>query len=1017
MIIENYFENPDCLHLNTMQNRAYYIPCQDRASALNDNPRMFSNRVQFLNGRWDFAYFKSVHYLNEHFWEPENRKIEFESIPVPSTWQMQGYDQHQYTNTKYPFPYDPPFVPHENPCGLYIRSFDIAEDVGHHRFLNFEGVDSCFYVWINGRFLGYSQVSHCTSEFDINNHVHKGRNEIVVLVLKWCDGSYFEDQDKFRMSGIFRDVYIISRPLEHIRDFTLTTSLLENYSKALVTVDLCFYNEPVKVEYALLDLHNNVIDTGVCNDDKIRIPINNPSLWNAEQPFLYTLIFETNDEAISTKVGLREITVIDSEVCLNGSRIVFRGVNRHDSSPYDGPAVSIQHIETDLALMKQHNINAIRTSHYPNAPYFLELCDRYGFYVIAEGDLECHGVVDLYGKDAEFSKLAGDIRFCDTIVDRANLLYSRDKNRPSAIMWSIGNESGYGSNVEAALSYLKSVDKTRLLHYESTYKFPEGHMPDYSNLDTTSSMYTSCKDVEIYCENKENKKPFILCEYSHAMGNGPGDLEDYFQLTQKYRNFCGGFVWEWCDHAIFAGKSADGRDRFLYGGDFGEFPHDGNFCMDGLVYPDRRLHTGLLEYKNVLRPVRIEKYADGKSFSIKNLLDFTNLKDFLTICYEITCDGNVCEKGEIDDETILDLEPHQTKIISVDYLKPDGDFNYIKFTFIQKKPGLLTASGHELGFEQLKIETSTHTAPTADYVNTLQRNVQKEKHCKNSVPDFAVTDENVIITGSGFRYIYNKLTGCFDKLIVGDQNLLQKSMEYNIWRAPTDNDRNIKHQWVACGYDRTIARAYATEVQASEDSLTLRTSLSISAIYLQRFLDIYVEWNINGEGRIICRMDIKKNPAVPFLPRFGIRMFLPQEIENIDYFGHGPFESYPDKHHASYIGQFRTTVKQLHEDYIKPQENGSHCGCKWISATTKHNIGWKIDSNGKDLSFNASHFSQEELTATSHNFELKESDTTVLCIDYAQSGIGSNSCGPELLEELRLNDNQFIFQFILTPMT
>lgn len=1023
MIVETYYENPHALHIGTMPPRAYYVPCEAAETALSACPRCTSQRLFLLNGTWDFAYYNSIHDLTERFYEPGARREGFTTIPVPSVWQTQGYDRHQYTNTRYPFPYDPPYVPHDNPCGAYVRTFTLDETAdGWRQYLNFEGVDSCFYVWVNGHFVGYSQVSHCTSEFDVTAHVHPGINELAVLVLKWCDGSYMEDQDKFRMSGIFRDVYLLTRPAQHIRDYTVTTPLSDGYTKARVQVSLAFADQTIPVRYSLYDADGAAVAAGTAGDGCIDIPVEHPVLWNAEAPYLYTLLLETDGEVIAERVGLREITVKDCVVRLNGQRIVFRGVNRHDSSPLDGPAVSFDHVLHDIELMKQHNVNAIRTSHYPNAPYLTELCDRYGLYVVDEADLECHGVCNLYGSDAFYSKLAMDPRFEEAWVDRIKLLHARDKNRPCVLMWSMGNESGYGTNVEAALAYIKSVDQTRLTHYENDYVLEEGFTPDRSNLDTVSRMYPGCDTIEAYCrdgggmgiqirdtatgkdrwedyaQHETGKKPFILCEYCHAMGNGPGDLEEYLQLTLKYDSFCGGFIWEWCDHAIYMGKTADGRDKYYYGGDFGEFPHDGNFCMDGLVFPDRTVHNGLREYKNVIRPARIER--DGDGWRIRNMRDFTNLKDLLTVRYEITCDGAVCARGVIDDPAALDVAPHEVK--DLPFTLPDLPKGrvLIRFLYEQKAAGAFTPAGYELGFDQVEL---TSFAPAVLPAAAGEVRVEED-------------GDRIILTGNDFRYVYNTLTGVFDEMVAGNRTLLDKPMSYNLWRAPTDNDRNIRHRWQEAGYDRTIARAYETDITEEGGAAVLRTTLSISAVYLQRLLDITVEWRVDGEGRVACTLDAHKNPVIPFLPRFGLLLFLPEGMDRVAYFGYGPYESYVDKHRASWLGRFESTVAAQHEDYIKPQENGSHWGCEWVTVEGGGS-GLRVLAQADPISFNASPYTQETLTHCAHNYELTPSGHTVLCIDYRQSGIGSNSCGPALIDKYQLNEEQFQFQFVLCPYT
>lgn len=1015
MIVEKFFQDPKTLHVGTMDNRAYYIPYPTIEETFSED-RTASIRFQLLNGQWDFKYFNSIYDVTEEFYEDNYDTSNFKKLPVPAVWQNHGYDKHQYTNVKYPFPFDPPFVPTENSCGAYVRQFDIdSNSDGMRKYLNFEGVDSCFYLWINGQFIGYSQVSHSTSEFDITDFVQVGSNTIAILVLKWCDGSYFEDQDKFRTSGIFRDVYILHRPQNHIRDFFVKTVLKNDYKQAEVSVELDFSGNQPAVGYVLLDANSqNVIEKGQVLGNNLSIKLDHPQLWNAETPNLYTLVLSTGDEAIATKLGIREIKIVDKVVCINGAKIKFRGVNRHDSSPVTGSAVTVDDMLLDLSLMKQHNINAIRTSHYPNAPIFMEFCDKYGFYVIAEADIESHGTTSIYGGGQDgnaFPLLAHNSDYEGAILDRVQRSVIRDKNHPCAVIWSLGNESGYGRNFENALKWIKSFDTSRLTHYESALYSPTGYDSDYSNLDLYSRMYASCQDIVNYFEKDKGDKPFIQCEYVHAMGNGPGDIENYHELIQKYDGFCGGFVWEWCDHAIFMGKNEQGKAKFYYGGDFGEFPHDGNFCMDGLVYPDRKPHTGLLEYKNVIRPVRVVKanLKEGK-ITFRNMLDFTNLKDYLYITYEVTKDGQVIYEGKIDDDGILNIKPHQERVIYLTLDNINESNSYIKFNYIQKNPIAFTEKGHVLGFDQ--IEVSVEKRP--DDSSKIEKIIGLGESKPGSLMA-QESDRSVVVTGDNFRYTYNKLTGTLDQMVYDNNVILEKPMDYNIWRAPTDNDRNIRNKWQECGFDRANSRAYSTSIARLDNSIRIVSELSISAVYIQRILNISAEWLVGENGTVAFNMQVERNMETPFLPRFGLRLFLPKEINKVEYFGYGPYESYVDKHRASYLGQFNAKVSDMHEDYIKPQENGSHWGCHYVKLLSKSGVGLAA-TNNETFSFNVSHYTQEELTAKAHNFELEESGSTVLCLDYTQSGIGSNSCGPELSEDYRLNHQRFDFNMTFKPI-
>lgn len=1015
MLVKNYFEDTKTLHVGTMEDRAYYIPYPHQAGAMSGD-RNTSKRFQLLNGEWNFKYFNSIYDITEEFYLEGCDMEGFNKIPVPSVWQNHGYDRHQYTNIKYPFPFDPPYVPVENPCGAYVRQFEIAagnEDM--RKYINFEGVDSCYYLWINGVFVGYSQVSHSTSEFDITDFVREGTNTIAVLVLKWCDGSYLEDQDKFRTSGIFRDVYILYRPQEHIRDFFVKTALADNYKKADITVELEYLDgKPVPADYVLLAADARTeLGRGTVQEGDFRINLENPRLWNAEQPNLYTLVLNTAQEAIAIRVGIREIKIIDGVVYLNGEKIKFRGVNRHDSNPVTGPAVTVEDMLKDLTLMKQHNINAIRTSHYPNAPVFTEFCDKYGFYVIAEADIETHGTTTIFGGGQDgkaFPMLAHDPDYEASILDRVRKNVIRDKNHACVVIWSLGNESGFGRNFENALRWIKGYDTSRLTHYESAHYTPEGYKCDFSNLDLFSCMYASIEYIKKYFEEVRGDKPFIQCEYIHAMGNGPGDIEDYHDLIQKYDGFCGGFVWEWCDHAVYMGRTEDGREKYYYGGDFGEFPHDGNFCMDGLVYPDRRIHTGLLEYKNVIRPLRLvkENPKEGK-FTFRNMLDFVNTGDYLYVSYSVARNGEVIARGIIEDESILNIKPHEKKVIYLTFDQPiEGDC-YIKFDYHQKNDLALTKRGHLLGFDQVKAAVD-RIGLKEDRIKSLLGEYDSPK----GEMSFSETDRYIFVSGVNFKYTYNKLTGAFERMVYDNNVLLEKPMNYNIWRAPTDNDRNVRGKWEECGYDRAFTRAYSTQVSMEDSNIRIITELSVTAVHIQRILDISTEWNIAGDGTISVNMQVEKNMETPYLPRFGLRLFLPQEINKVEYFGFGPYESYADKRRASYIDRFTARVDNLHEDYIKPQENGSHWGCHYVKVSSDSGLGLLV-LDDEPLGFNASYYTQEELTSKLHNFELEKSGSTVLCLDYAQSGIGSNSCGPELIEKYRLNAQRFHTTMLLKP--
>ena len=1008
MIVPRFYEDLNVMHDKTMPARAYYIPASVRMDDLVEH-RESSDRFQMLSGEWKFQYYNSIYDVKESFYEKGYDVSGFDHVTVPGVWQMDGYDTHQYTNIRYPFPFDPPYVPQDIPCGAYVHNFEYnREKKASKAFLNFEGVDSCFYVWVNGVYAGYSQVSHATSEFDVTDLLNEGENTLAVLVLKWCDGSYLEDQDKFRMSGIFRDVYLLKRPEKTIRDYHITTDV----EKDRVTVKLdMYFSEPVETKVTIEDKYGAVVARGEAAEDGVlELTVLNPVLWNAENPYLYQIILTMPDEVIVDRIGFRTIEIRDKVVYFNGEKIKFRGVNRHDSDPETGFVIDVRQIKKDLMLMKQHNFNAIRSSHYPNAPYFYQMCDEYGFMVIDEADIEAHGPFMLYRKEDtdqnRFSrwneKIADDPAWEKAIVDRVRLMVQRDKNRPCIVMWSMGNESAYGCNFEKALAWTKNFDPDRLTQYESARYRNYDITYDYDNLDLYSRMYPSLQEIEDYLKN-DGSKPFLLVEYCHSMGNGPGDFEDYFQMIHKDDRMCGGFVWEWCDHAIAHGTAENGKTRYYYGGDHGEAIHDGNFCMDGLVYPDRTPHTGLLEYKNVYRPVRVVSY-DWKNGQIvlHNYMDFDDLNNYVDIFYEMTQDGITVEKGKLANVVAA---PHSDAMVELKLQIPSTGKVYLKLIYRLKKQMPLLEPGHELGFDEIKL------ANEDDRNRQAVKWLEQEKEV--GAIDVKENERQVVLQANDFTYVFDKRTGLFEDMQFAGRSYIDHPMELNIWRAPTDNDMYIKKEWKKAHYDAAYTRAYRIEVLQNKHGVFIMEHVAVLADTVQKILDVEMTWKINEDGKIEAVIEAVKDKEFPELPRFGIRMFLNKKMNEVTYFGMGPQESYRDKHQASCHGLFRSKVAQMHEDYIRPQENGSHYDCDYVEITSGQ-YGIAAVSNDS-FSFNVSVYTQEELERASHNYELEESDSIVFCMDYAMNGIGSNSCGPDVLDKYRFAEEAFRFQFELIP--
>ncbi len=1008
MIVPRYYEDLNVLHENILPARAYYIPASKKMDKLIEH-REASDRMQLLNGNWKFKYFESIYDVKESFYETGYDLDSLDDIHVPGVWQMAGYDTHQYTNIRYPFPFDPPYVPQDIPCGAYVYSFDYHKETKAPKaYLNFEGVDSCYYVWLNGKYVGYDQVSHVTGEFDVTEHLKEGENRLAVLVLKWCDGSYLEDQDKFRMSGIFRDVYILKRPEKAVRDYHVTTKINDDAAQISFEVD---YFEKTETTITIETAEGARVAQGnIADDGKLDLEIVMPILWNTENPYLYTLVIETEQETIVDYISLRTIEIRDKVFYFNGQKIKFRGVNRHDSDPETGFAISVDQLKTDMKLMKEHNFNAIRSSHYPNAPYFYQMCDKYGFMVIDEADLEAHGPFMLYRKEdtdlERFSrwneKLADDPAWEEAIVDRVQRMVLRDKNRFCILMWSMGNESAYGCNFEKALAWTKSYDPYRITQYESARYRNYKETYNYDNLDIYSRMYPALDEIKEYLE-KDASKPFLLVEYCHSMGNGPGDFEDYFQMIQENDLMCGGFVWEWCDHAIAHGKTKDGKTMYYYGGDHGENIHDGNFCMDGLVYPDRRPHTGLLEYKNVYRPARVVSYdQESGELKLHNYMDFDDLKDYVEITYEVTQDGLTIQKGKLP---AFSVKPHSDAVTDLKVTVKEWGKIYLKITYHLKKNLPLLEKGHVLGFDEILLKNQDGRNAVA--VKWME---DKEEESEIQVQE---TDTEFILKGKDFVYTLSKRTGLFERISFAGKEYLNQPMELNIWRAPTDNDMYIKTEWKKAHYDEAYTRAYKVCVLQNQHGVFAMAEACVVAATLQKILDIQIAWKISKNGKISASIEAAKDPEFPVLPRFGVRMFLNDKLHDASYYGMGPQETYVDKHRGNYHGLFHSKVADLHEDYIYPQENGSHYDCDFVEVTGGK-FGLAVASD-KAFSFNASKYTQEMLEKIAHNYELKESGSTVLCLDYALNGIGSNSCGPQVLDSYQFNETEFKFEFEMIP--
>lgn len=1007
MLIPKHYENINILHEGTMPIRAYYVPSSARLADAVER-REESDRFMLLGGEWQFRYYASVYDMQDAFWEAGFDTAAFDRIPVPSVWQNHGYDRHMYVDGAYPFPMDPPYVPQENPCGAYVRHFEYRVNPDAPRaFLNFEGVDSCFYVWVNGEYVGYSQVSHATSEWDVTDKLRDGENTLAVLVLKWCDGSYFEDQDKFRMSGIFRDVYLLSRPQTFLYDYRVTTAI--DGEGATVTFAADPYNGMTNATVTLESPSGEVIGTQeMATDEVITFDVENPLLWTAEDPHLYTLVIACNGEVITEEVGIREVAIIDNVVCVNGAPVKFRGVNRHDSDPRTGFTIPLSVMHEDLVLMKQHNMNAIRTSHYPNAPQFYQLCDRYGFYVVDEADMEAEGPIHAHRRDGSdanrrahwHERIIDEPMYCESVLDRIQRCVIRDKNRPCVVIWSGGNESAYGITVERALQWTKAYDPTRLTHYESALYHTTEREVDFDCIDLYSRMYPSVADIHQYFADG-HVKPYILCEYCHSKGNSNGDLQDYFEVIEQYDGVCGAFVWEWHDHAVYKGTDKDGREIYYYGGNHGEFPHSGDGCLDGMLHHDRTPKSGLKEFKSVNLPIRPVAWDEAAgTITLHNYRDFDNAADFAAIDCVLVRDGEEIARVSLGSPSI---PPHGEETVALPLTVPPTGRCFVRVEVaLTRDEGCLPA-GYLLGYNEMTASGERR------YEGSPARPMANGGGIRASE-----NDRYIFLKNGTFSYTYNKLTGLFDEMICGGRALITRPIEYNLYRAPMGIDRPNGSSWWRAGYSRPVARAYETTLAYDGGDAVITSTVSLTPISIQRIMDIVAVWRVAPTGVVTVTLDVKKNPDYySSLPRFGLRLFLPQTMRAVEYCGRGPYENYFDKHRLAYHGIFRTRVEDLFVNYLKPQEGGSHGDCDYVIVGERGRS--LCVTAAKPFSFNASDYTQEELCSRGHSYELTPCGDTVLCIDYRQHCLGSSSVGVGQLPQYRFDETEFTFEVTLTP--
>lgn len=941
-----FYENLQKTSENRLKPRSYYIPTG-------------RSEYMLLNGTWRFAYYKRDI-------DVPSKITAWDDIPVPSCWQILGYEGPNYTNVNYPYPVDPPYVPDDNPCGIYEREFELNDIWGSVYFV-LEGVSSLGEVYINGRYVGFTEGSHLQAEFDITDFVIKGKNTLRVKVLKWCVGSYLEDQDFIRFNGIFRDCYLLQRPNDHLVDVTVTTSDNRVLVDAGKSADIALYD----ADGTLVDIKNNVA--------KAELIVASPIFWNAEKPYLYTVKLERNGEIITQKIGFRTIEVgKDYSLLINGAPVKLHGVNKHDTHLLNGWCQTDDELYKDLELMKELNINCIRTSHYPPTPRFVDMCDELGFYVILETDIESHGFIRRHPNVPYVYDVSSNDWPCvnpiwkDEFLERMQRAAILNRNHVSIIMWSTGNESGYGENQANMIDWLHSLNDGRLAHCEDASR-----KGDNSKVDVCSGMYWSTENLQELVEDKNIDMPVFLCEYAHAMGNGPGDIFAYNEIIDMHPKLIGGCIWEWADHTVVV----DGVPK--YGGDFeGELTNDENFCCDGIVMADRSLKAGSYEVKAAYQPM-LTVFKDNKLY-IRNRYDFTDLSEG-KFSYNVEADGKVILEKNLD----IACAPHETiELLLTLPMVECAQGAYINCSF-EMNGKRVAMTQHEIPFKPI-----IHSEETA-------------------LADYKEDEYSITFTGENFEYIFSKHYGTFISMRVDGKERLAAKMQLTAWRAPTDNDRNIKvywglyNIWQGENIDRSFNKVYDCIMENGVVSVTASLS-GISRKPLYRY-NMKVSVYKNGRADISMQGDIREDAF--WLPRLGFEFALTAASDKtFTYFGRGPMENYSDMCHASYISQFESSAEKEYFPYIRPQEHGNHIDVKRLCVG-----GLKFSAKDRPFECNISKYSTKALTDAEHIDELVADGFTHVRIDYRVSGLGSASCGPELSEKHRLNEKHISFAFSIEP--
>ena len=1018
------WQNEKIIGKNKTQPHATLIPYQDEVAALSFNPKS-SQYYRSLNGNWKFQFLTKPADTPADFFKSDFDDSKWDQIVVPSNWQVKGYGQPIYTNIKHPFEANPPKVPEDNnETGLYRRDFNIpANWDGRQIFLHFEGVQSAFYVWVNGREVGYSQGSMTPAEFNITDFVQAGNNDIAVQVIRWSDGSYLEDQDFWRLSGIFREVFLFSTPEVHIRDFFVKTSFGATLDQSALEIDADFINygekkaKKYQLQINLYDQSNHTVfsasfpalkklNPGTKEKFTFSWPVPNPKLWSAETPYLYTLSLQLMDkkfnhvETLSAKVGFRKVEIKDGQLLVNEKPIYIKGVNRHEIHPMYGRAVTEESMIQDIKLMKQNNINAVRTSHYPNQTRWYELCDEYGLYVFDEANVESHELRD--ARKSPVHNPSWEAAF----IDRGISMVERDKNHPSIIVWSLGNETDMGPNFHAMQKAMKAIDDSRPFHYEDR-DVTKYNRTTLGEFDFIANMYAGIEECEELIK-KDPSRPLILCEYSHAMGNSNGNFFKYWETFEKHPRMQGGFIWDWVDQGLLK-ETEDGTEYFAYGGDYGDTPNDANFCFNGLIFSDRKPQPALAEVKKVQQFVKVDwaEQEDGR-INIRNTYDFVNL-NFLDIYWEVIEDGVAIQSGEMKQ---VNIAPGQSREIPIPFSKSSFARNkeyFLNLSFRLHEDESWADKGFEQAWEQLPINKPEALASTPVLEESFT--VEQDEYFYE-------------VSSANFGFKLSKQTG---KIIQWTHKDLPPSLSGaipNIWRAPIDNDtgggnRSFLARWKKYGLDQTeieIENVSMSSLESSDKAVAFIVTGWLKA--KGGHIAFGVKYKADTRGMMQVEVHYTMPEGIPPLPRIGSQWQLPHQYDQLRWYGRGPHEAYWDRKHGARIGLYEGSVENQYVDYDKPQENGNKADVRWLTLTNASGKGLLISAPfGKVINFSAHHYSQENLTAAKHPFDLKRADLLTLNLDFQQMGLGGDdSWNPRTHEEFLLDGEQYSFSYTIWPI-